>query len=164
MLAGYYPNVKVAAILSFGGRLSFGEVWPQAIAYRNKLERKSEKQIDLAVKAAKDSLLMEKNPTNRKSYEGEDNTFMWWASIVDLRLANTLTDLNIPILLVHGTEDIMMPAASAKKLNEAFSQKGKTNLVYKEYQDYDHGYNDKKGQSHYVEVFLDAVNWMVGRK
>jgi dipeptidyl aminopeptidase/acylaminoacyl peptidase len=88
------------------------------------------------------------NPTNKKTYECEDNTFMWWASIIDLRLVNTLADLNIPILIVHGTEDIMMPVASARKLKEAFAQNGKTNLVYKEYQDYDHGYNDKKCESH----------------
>jgi pimeloyl-ACP methyl ester carboxylesterase len=164
MLASYYPNVKAAAILSFGGGLNFGEAWPQAIAYQNKLEGKSEKQINLAVKKANDSLqIARNNPTNKKSYEGEDNTYMWWASITDLRLVNTLTDLDIPVLLVHGTEDIMMPVVSAQKLNDAFSKKGKTNLEYKEYADYDHGYTDKEGKSHYAAVFIDAIKWMWNR-
>jgi esterase/lipase len=165
MIASFYPNVKGVAILGFGGGLNFAEAWPIAKRKQMKAEGLSEINIQKAEKAAKDSLVIaRRNSTYTKSYDGEDNTFKWWASIIDLRLANTLLDLDIPIYVADGSEDLMMPALSAQKLNEEFIKQGKTNLVYKEYKGFNHEFADSTGKSHYAEIFIQAIAWMLSNK
>ena len=165
MLASFYPNTKSVALFSFGGGLNFGEAWPISIGLQKKAEGANSEEIDKEVNNVKDSFnLIRQNPTFQKSYEGIDNTYAWWASIIDLRLENSLLDLRIPIYLVQGSEDIMSPPVSARKLNEDFIKKGKTNLFYKEYKGYDHEYKDEKGESHLVEVIMQAIQWMLNQK
>lgn len=162
MLACFYPNTKGVAIFSFGGGLSFGEAWPISSGLQKQLEGANEKEVAKTIANVKDTFnYIRENPTYLKSYDGEDNTYAWWASIIDLKLENALLDLNIPIYLVHGTEDIMAPLIAARKLNESFTAKGKRNLLYKEYEGYDHGYNDKNGASHLVEVVMEQIEWLL---
>ena len=165
MLACYYPNVKALALFSFGGGLNFGEAWPISSGLQKKAEGATVTEIEKEVNNVKDSLnYIRKNPTYQKSYSGEDNTYSWWASIVDLRLENALLDLSIPIFLAQGTEDMMAPPVSAQKLHEDFIKKGKTNLYYKEYKGYNHEYKDEKNNSHLVEVVTVAIKWMLDKK
>ena len=165
LIASYYPNVKGVAILGFGGGLTFKEAWPKAKRIQKKAEGYSEIQLEQVEQSALDTIEMaKKNPIYTLSYDGNDNTYAWWASIVDLRLSNTLTDLNIPIYVAHGSEDNMMPVASAKNLKEEFTKQGKTNITFKEYVGYDHGFTDQAGKSHYAKVFMDAISWMLASK
>lgn len=162
MLACYYPNVKALALFSFGGGLNFGEAWPISSGLQKKAEGASVAEIEKEITSVKDTLNhIRKNATYLKSYSGEDNTYAWWASIIDLRLENALLDLDIPIFLAQGSEDLMAPPISAQKLNENFSKSGKTNLYYKEYKGYDHEYKDKNKKSHLVEVIMEAIKWML---
>jgi len=165
MVASFYPNVKALALFSFGGGLNFGEAWPISSGLQKKAEGAAAIEIEKKVKSVKDSLnYIRKNPTWQKSYDGDDNTYAWWASIIDLRLENALLDLNIPIYLIQGTDDMMAPPISAQKLNQDFLKNGKTNLFYKEFSGYDHEYKDKKGNSHLVEVITEALKWMLDKK
>jgi pimeloyl-ACP methyl ester carboxylesterase len=162
MIACYYPNVKAVGILSFGGALNFGEAWPISSGLQKKSEGAAEGEIAHVVSTVKDSInYVRANSTYLKSYCGDDNTYSWWASIIDLRLENSLLDLKIPIFLGQGSEDIMAPPISARKLNENFLIQGKTNLHYKEYEGYDHGFSDRQHQSHLVEVFTEAIRWIL---
>ena len=165
MLASFYPNTKSLALFSFGGGLNFGEAWPVSIASQKKAEGANDEEIEKAVSEVKDTFnLIRQNPSFNKSYEGKDNTYAWWASIIDLRLENALLDLKIPIYLVQGSDDIMSPPVSARKMNEDFIKQGKTNLHYQEYKGYDHEYKDEKGQSHLVEIIMKAIEWMLNQK
>jgi len=162
LLASFYPNVKAVAILSFGGGMTFGEAWPIAIGSQLKFEGASDVDIKKEINSARDSLNYVKfNPTPFASYSGEGNTYAWWASIIDLRLENVLLDINIPIFLGQGSKDLMAPVSSARIMNESFINAGKTNLYYKEYQGYDHGFTDDNNQSHLVEVFMEAISWIL---
>lgn len=162
MLASFYPTTKGVAIFSFGGGLNFGEAWPISIGLQKKLEGTDEQEIQKAIASVTDSLShIRKNSTYLKSYEGEDNTYAWWSSIIDLRLENVLLDLNIPIYVVQGSEDIMAPPISARKLNDAFIAIGKKNLIYKEFDGYDHEYKDKSGESHLVEVIINQIKLLL---
>jgi len=162
MIASFYPNVKAVGILSFGGGMNFNEAWMLATKLQKKKEGWNEEKITQEIQSAKDSLAqIRKNPTSLKSYSGEDNTFAWWNSILDIRLENSLLDLNIPILVAHGTEDLMAPFASATKLKNDFEAKGKKNLHLKAYKGYDHGFSDGEQKSHLVEVFVDAIAWLL---
>ena len=80
---------------------------------------------------------------------------------MDLRLSNSLVDLDVPIFVGQGTEDIMAPPISAKKLQQVFQQAGKTNLYLKEYAGYDYSFTDQEHKSHLVEVCVDAISWIL---
>jgi len=162
LIASFYPNVRSVAILSFGGGLTFGEAWPIAVGSQKEFESANNEEINKEILATKDTLInVRNNPTLLKSYSGEGNTYAWWASIIDIRLANSLLDLEIPIFLGQGSEDLMAPVLSARKLNESFIDAGKTNLFYREYVGYDHSFTDANQQSHLVEVFMDAISWIL---
>ena len=105
--------------------------------------------------------VLRKEPIFSKSYSGGDNTYAWWSSIIDLRLENCLLGLDIPIHLVQGSADIMAPPISAQKLNESFIKAQKENLMYKEYEGYDHAFFDTQGNSHLVEVVTHSIEWIL---
>ena len=162
MLACFYPDIKGLSIFSFGGGLNFGEAWPISSGLQSKAEGATKIDIEKRISVVKDSLKMiRQEPTFLKSYSGSDNTYAWWNSIIDLRLENCLLDLKIPINLVQGSADIMAPPISAQIINESFIKNGKTNLVYKEYEGYDHAYFDKEGNSHLVEVITESIDWIL---
>lgn len=165
MLACYYPNTKALALFSFGGGLNFGEAWPISSGLQKKAEGASDIVVEKKINSVKDSLnYIRKNPTYLKSYDGDDNTYAWWASIIDLRLENALLDLKVPIFLAQGTEDMMAPPVSAQKLHEDFVKNGKKNLYYKEYKGYNHEYKDDKNISHLVDVVTEAIQWILDKK
>lgn len=162
MLASFYPDVRGLSIFSFGGGLNFGEAWPISRGLQIKAAGASNEAIARRINIVKDSLqLIRQEPVFTKSYSGADNTYAWWNSIMDLRLENCLLDLEIPIHVVQGSTDIMAPPISARRLNERFIKEGKTNLFYQEYEDYDHAYFDKKGNSHLVEVITASIAWVL---
>ncbi|MEO5888595.1 MAG: alpha/beta hydrolase [Ferruginibacter sp.] len=165
MIACFYPNVKAVAILSFGGALNFGEAWPISSGLQKTEDGAIKSEIDNEIKTVKDSLnYIRSNATWVKSYSGDDNTYAWWNSIMDLRLENALLDLQIPIYLAQGAQDMMAPPVSAQRLNESFIQRGKTNLCYKEYKEYSHGFSDRENKSHIGQVFTEAIKWMLEKK
>lgn len=162
MLASFYPNVKGLAIICYGGGLKFGEAWPISSGLQKKLEGANSDAVSLEEMAVKDTLEnIRQHATFLQSYSGDDNTYAWWASVIDLRLSNSLVDLDIPIFVGQGTEDIMAPPVSAKKLLQVFQQAGKTNLYLKEYAGYDHSFTDLSNKNHLVEVCTEAIGWML---
>jgi dienelactone hydrolase len=165
LLASFYPDTKGLAILCYGGGLKFGEAWPISSGLLKKAEGADSAAVKKEELIVKDSLdYIRQNATVTKSFSGDDNTYAWWASIVDLRLSNSLVDLNIPIFVGQGTEDMMAPPVSAKKLQQAFQQSGKKNFYLKEYEGYDHSFTDKEQKSHLVEVFMEAISWILKQK
>ena len=162
ILASFYPNTKAVAILSFGGGLNFGEAWPTAVELQKRAEGLSLEAVQNEVALMQDSInVARKNPTYDQFISGIDNTHAWWTSIIDLRLENILIDLNIPIFLGHGTEDLMAPLRSAQRLSDTFRKAGKTNLFYKEYAGYNHAFTNQEKESRLVEVFMEAMEWIL---
>jgi len=162
MIACFYPDVKGLVIFSFGGGLNFGEAWPISSGLQIRTDGASKLEIKKKINDVKDSLhMIRQEPIFSKSYSGADNTYAWWNSIIDLRLENCLLDLTIPIYLVQGARDIMVPPISARTLNESFIKAGKSNLFYKEYEDYDHAFFDKGKNSHLVEVVTESIDWLL---
>ena len=165
MLASYYPNVKGLAIICYGGGLKFGEAWPISSG----LQKKAEGADSLTVKTEEANVIdtlafIRQHATFLQSFSGEDNTYAWWASVMNLRLSNSLIDLKAPIFIGQGTEDMMAPPISAKKLQQTFQKAGKTNLYLKEYIGYDHSFTDKEHKNHLVEVCIDAISWILKKK
>ncbi len=162
MLASFYPDTRGLAILCYGGGMKFGESWPASLGLQKKEQGGNNAAIKKEEALAKDSIEYARVHANfSQSYSGDDNTLAWWASSTDLRLSNSLIDLTIPIFVGQGTEDLMALPASAKKLQQDFIDKKKTNLYLKEYQGYNHSFTDKDHKNHLVEVYLEAIDWMM---
>lgn len=65
-----------------------------------------------------------------------------------------LVQIDIPILMIHGSEDIMSPVESSRFVKEEFEKIGKSNLHYIEYEGKGH---DLGGD--FERVINDMVNW-----
>lgn len=162
MLASYYPNVKGLAIICYGGGLKFGEAWPISSGLQKKLDGADSNAVRAEELAVKDTLEnIRQHATFLESFSGDDNTYAWWASIMNLRLSNSLIDLEVPIFVGQGTEDIMAPPLSARKLQQVFQQAGKNNLFLKEYVGYDHSFTDQSNKNHLAEVCIEAISWIL---
>jgi len=73
-----------------------------------------------------------------KTMYGKNNSYHYWRSMLWYNQADHLINLNNPILLIHGTEDINCPVESARKMQEVFKNNNKSNLIYWELEDLDH--------------------------
>jgi pimeloyl-ACP methyl ester carboxylesterase len=117
--------------------------------------------VDQEVKKMNDAFSEAKlNPTSTKTVFGKTNTYKWWNSVIDLQLVNLALDIQVPILMVHGTIDDEVPIESARALVSKFKELGKTNLSYQEFDGLDHHWNDKDGISHTNEVLGVVFNWL----
>ncbi len=161
MLAAFVPETKRVAILSYGGGLTMAEARPDAIAAEALKNKKTPTQ---AAGERADAIRrydeIRKDPTWTKNFDGDTNTYAWWASILDLRLSNLLPDVTAPIYIAQGTADEEMPVRSSREAAEHLHSLGRTNYLYCEYDGLSHEYNTADGQSKLVEVFLDALDWL----
>ena len=100
------------------------------------------------------------NPTSSRTFMGETNTYKWWDSILNLKPIVSMTQLQIPILMVHGDQDLSAPVESAQEAARQFQRLGKNNLTYVEYPGLDHSWKDKEGKSHSARVIQDVLKWL----
>jgi pimeloyl-ACP methyl ester carboxylesterase len=153
------------AIISFGGGMTMSEMWPEA-AYNGVLKENG--SLALAQQERLDVIEGFKraraNPQSLDIFSGDSNTLKWWASILDIRLSDTLINFRRPILMLHGSEDQMAGVAGARSMAQTFARAGKKNLTYQEFAGYDHGFNDKNGKNRIGDIFDQALTWLLGPK
>lgn len=163
ILAAFAPETQRVAILSYGGGVTMAEARPDAIYAEVIQEGRTPAQAAAskaeAIKAYPD---IRANPVAGRSFDGDTNTYKWWASILDLRLANVLPDITAPIYLVQGSRDEEMPVASSQKAAQLLQAQGRKDFEYCEYPGLSHEYNSSDGQSELAGVFLDAIDWLTG--
>jgi len=78
-------------------------------------------------------------------------SFLWYSPIDDL------VAINIPILLLHGTDDICSAVESSRLVESRFKKLGKRNLTYYEYAGMTHGPETDEECSRF---YLDLVTWL----
>jgi dienelactone hydrolase len=161
MVAAFAPETKRVAILSYGGGLTMAEARPDAIAAETLKDKKTPAQADAeSANAVRTYDEIRKDPTWTKTFDGDTNTYAWWASVLDLRLNNLLPDVTALIYLAQGTADEEMPVRSSRLAAEHLHSLGRTNYLYCEYDGLSHEYSTANGQSKLTEVFLDALDWL----
>ncbi|NLW55484.1 MAG: hypothetical protein GX050_02465 [Firmicutes bacterium] len=85
--------------------------------------------LDWIEEAARD---IKKNPESiTKKYLG--HPYKRWSSFMFYRPVDELVQINIPILMIHGSEDMMSPVESSRFVKNEFENLGKNNLYYIEY-------------------------------
>lgn len=150
-------RVDAVMLLASGGGLSFEEEMTAQIENlmndTNTLQktgykiRKAFKPKEIQKQFEK----IKKNPDSLKTYATK--TYKWWASYFNYEPLNDLLDLDIPIYLLHGAKDRLVPVKSADLVVDAFKKKGKTNLQYARYLDLDHSLKGRE------DVYSDMLTF-----
>jgi pimeloyl-ACP methyl ester carboxylesterase len=98
-------------------------------------------------------------PQSTRTFFGDTNTLKYWNAIADYDPLDTLIKVSAPLYLAHGTADTNCPIESADKLAAKFKQLGKTNLLFKRYECFDHSFNDQSGDNYFKEVLNVGLVW-----
>lgn len=80
-------------------------------------------------------------------------SFLWYSPLDDL------TDIDIPILLLHGTEDFCSAVESSRIVESRFRKLGKNNLTYYEYEGMTHG---PETEEESIRFYRDLMTWLQG--
>lgn len=81
-------------------------------------------------------------------------TWKWFASYLRYDLLSDLLKVEVPIYMIHGEEDMMVPIKSADLIQEAFDQAGKINLQYARYDDLGHALTGRE------DVYAPMLDWI----
>ncbi len=163
LVASNTPETIKLAIVSFGGGMTMAEAWIAALTKTMQKSGRSSAQIDEMQQRSKQFFKDSIAKSTSKAELANNVTYKWWASVVDVRLSDTLVEMDIPIFLAHGTEDNKIPVESAQQVYDLFSTLEKDNLVYNEYP----GTIKKISLCHVnsekqtTPAFTDALNWLV---
>jgi pimeloyl-ACP methyl ester carboxylesterase len=90
-----------------------------------------------------------------KEYFG--HPFKRWSTFLDYRPLDDLVLVEIPILLIHGTEDVSSPVETARIVVDEFAALEKTNLTYHEYEGMGHGPSSKEEQD---KIYTALREWL----
>lgn len=106
--------------------------------------------LDRIEEAAKD---IKENPDSiSRSYLG--HVYKMWSSFMFYRPLDDLVQIDIPILMIHGSTDIMAPVESSRLVADEFASLGKSNLCYIEYEGKGHDLGED-----FERVVRDLENW-----
>lgn len=101
------------------------------------------------------------NNSNNDTLIWAGNPYRRWKTFLNDSNLIHLSNVSIPILLLHGDADINVPVESARNLASTFNQLRKTNLTYIEYHNINHllvDVNDNKSRYPYLEI--DIIKWL----
>jgi len=80
-------------------------------------------------------------------------TYGWWNSFINYRPYDYFKNINIPILFIHGRQDIMVPVESTKYIQDNI-QTSSFNYIYIENGDHTFSSNESKD-----ELRINIINW-----
>lgn len=92
-----------------------------------------------------------KNPDSPKVFAHK--AYKWWSSYLNYNPLDDLLKLDIPIFMIHGAKDDMVPVKSADIVVDSFNKAEKKNLKYGRYLDLSHSLKDRD------DVYSDILSW-----
>jgi pimeloyl-ACP methyl ester carboxylesterase len=98
------------------------------------------------------------NPTGRIQWGGL--SYAWWADAADVLPARNLWQTPAPVLLVHGGMDQSSPVSAARRGRDFLRGRGKQNVTYMEFAEYDHFMKDSRGADHFAAVMQQIAVWL----
>ncbi len=132
LLASYSPDVEEVALVSYGGGMSMRETWPLAKASILRKQNIPENTVrEEVVKIEAMLKVVTRFGYPYSNYDGDTNTWLWWRTMLDKHLVNTILNTNANVLLVHGGRDEMVPIASAQKLHNLLNEKHRESTFIK---------------------------------
>lgn len=146
MLAPLVPEIEAIVIRSSGIGVPVGEL------IRSAVPPPVANQLPEVLAEAR------ANPSGDKRWGGA--SYRWWADAADITPAKMLLQTDAPVLLIHGTRDQFAPVATARATRDLLARAGKRNLIYREYEGYDHFMVDASGVDRHREVMSAAADWL----
>lgn len=146
LAANRIPEADALVVLSSGLGMSLAEVLKSVVP------SEATGMLEQQFKAIRD------NPDSGQVWS--EHAFRWWAEVLDRDFITDLLALDIPILLLQGGRDRMVPVESGRQVETAFADAGRTNLTYREYPELDHGMTDPEGASQLDEVIAEVGAWL----
>jgi dipeptidyl aminopeptidase/acylaminoacyl peptidase len=92
-----------------------------------------------------------------KQYFG--HAYRRWSGFLDYVPLDDLVSIDIPILLIHGAQDVSSPVETARIVVSEFDELGKTNLTYHEYEEMGHNPSSEEEQDKVYEALRE---WLLG--
>jgi alpha-beta hydrolase superfamily lysophospholipase len=139
-------NADAAVIFSSATGIPFRDVFIQVVPPQMAAEAPA--QLEKA----------RRNPFSAETWGG--NSYRWWADIADRPLWEDALKAKGALLVVQGVRDRSNPVSSARAFRDRFEARGRANLTYWEYPDYDHQMVDSAGSSHLPEVLARISSWL----
>ena len=153
-----YPEKINGLILCSSGGLSYAEILAiqrQSNALFSEKYRLALNQLDAVIQEIKHS--KDKKQSDQKFFLG------WplakWRSYLFYRPIDDLRKLSIPILVLHGENDLNIPVESSRYIEDVFKKDKRGNLSYIEYKQSNHTYN---GQ--WEHLIQDIQHWISDQK
>ncbi len=135
---GAYSQLKGFKVLG-NGDLTMPPGWKEAY-------QQADKEIE-KIKAAPESI--------NDTYMGLP--YLRWATYGTYSPADDFINIDVPILLLHGTLDVNSPVEGARTLADLFSSRKKDNLTYIEYEDMGHGPETAEQAQ---ALYTDIITWI----
>ena len=150
-LASQTPETAAILLLATGGGMKPSEESKWTIRHRLEEHGALQDQIDEYMTSLDEQMdIMTLDPSPNKHFLG--NTYKWWASLLAKSEALiSLSELALPIYLVHGVQDDKIPILSAD-LASNFLKKTNT-LTYVRLEEYGHNLN-------HSQVYTAACSWL----
>ncbi|MCH9630483.1 MAG: hypothetical protein S4CHLAM37_04840 [Chlamydiia bacterium] len=157
----YKDKVNGLILIGSGGGLPFAEELTyqlnEALLSQNVVKkvgykiRKSLKPDEIEKQMKK----MQKKPDSLKLYAHK--TYKWWNSYLSYNPMEDLLSLDVPIFMVHGAKDKMVPVKSADLVVDAFKKADKKNLKYGRYLDLSHALTGREDVYEDILSFAESV-------
>ena len=150
-LASQIPETAAVLLLATGGGMKPIEETKWTIRHRLEEHGAPQDQIDEYMSSLDEQMdIMTLDPSPNKQFLG--NTHKWWASLLSKSEASiSLSELSLPIYLVHGVQDDKIPILSADLASD-FLKKTNT-LTYVRLEEYGHNLN-------HSTVYTAACSWL----
>lgn len=166
LTAPLVSETSLLVMMASGGGLTMAEELPIAFERLLKRQGATDEQVQLKLNEIQEKFRQIKaNPVSDREWLSNGsqarNTYKYWDSILWVKAAPLLVGLDIPMLLVHGTEDTSCPIESSDVLSSLFASLGKQNLTYKRYPGLEHNWSDLQGNSHAREIMTETLTWIV---
>lgn len=141
-----------------------GGGWSQATELKFRV-KKNPGYLNCKNVASLDSIINTFHTSTNDSLLWSGHTYKRWKSYLMDSSYLYLSNVNIPILLLHGDADYNVPVESARALADCFKAKGKNNLHYIEYKGLDHTlYSIQDKKNHYPFIEIDVMKWLTSEK
>ena len=159
-VAAYTPEIKRAVFGGMGGGISMASQFEDYVICTPDRSENPEACIE-DLRETYDEIRA--NPSSKKAWFGDSNTYKAWASRLDVVEYHLIKDLTIPILIIHGELDRdSVPVEAARALNEMLTESGGVDFEYWEIPDMDHGIRSL-GEVRGEKVRLAMFNWLFGQ-
>lgn len=164
MAAPLVPETVAVVAIASGEGMPMRELLPLQMAAEMRQAGASPAAVDSHLAEVRKQMdAFRQNPTPWKQWGSDGkvavNTWRWWDAILDVRALNALEQVDVPILIVQGADDVQCPPESARLIEERFAHLHKQNLTLRRYPGVKHDMTTPAG----ARAIDETLQWILQR-